>query len=64
MGKGSFGKVLQVRKIDAGEIYAMKVLKKENVVKRNQVRSYQRRGEDDDGDILISLSARFSSVLP
>ena len=25
VGKGSFGKVIQVRKIDSGEIFAMKV---------------------------------------
>ena len=37
IGKGSFGKVLQVRKIDSGCIYAMKVLRKENIIKRNQV---------------------------
>ena len=37
MGKGSFGKVMQVMKIDSREIYAMKVLKKHHVIKRNQV---------------------------
>lgn len=37
IGKGSFGKVIQVRKKDTGEIYAMKVLRKENIIKRNQV---------------------------
>jgi hypothetical protein len=60
IGKGSFGKVMQVcaffrvhqsgfnpvstflfaiqvRKIDTGEIFAMKVLTKDNIVKRNQV---------------------------
>lgn len=38
IGKGSFGKVFLVRKNDAkGSIFAMKVLKKENIVKRNQV---------------------------
>ena len=37
VGKGSFGKVIQVRKKDTGEIYAMKVLKKDHVVQRNQV---------------------------
>lgn len=37
IGKGSFGKVLQVRKMDTGEVFAMKVLNKDNVVKRNQV---------------------------
>ena len=37
VGKGSFGKVMQVRKKSNGKIYAMKVLHKENIVKRNQV---------------------------
>lgn len=37
MGKGAFGKVLQVRKLDDNNIYAMKILKKENVIKRNQI---------------------------
>lgn len=37
IGKGSFGKVMQVRMKTDGKIYAMKVLKKENIIKRNQV---------------------------
>ncbi|GAM28828.1 hypothetical protein SAMD00019534_120040 [Acytostelium subglobosum LB1] len=37
IGKGSFGKVLQVRKKDTGMIYAMKVLNKKNIVERNEV---------------------------
>jgi len=37
VGKGSFGKVLQVRKKNTNHIYAMKVLKKEHIYKRNQV---------------------------
>ena len=37
VGKGAFGKVLQVRHINTDKIYAMKVLKKENVIKRNQI---------------------------
>jgi serine/threonine protein kinase len=37
IGKGSFGKVLLVKKKDTGNIYAMKVLRKENIIKRNQV---------------------------
>lgn len=37
VGQGSFGKVMQVRKKDQGSIYAMKVLKKSHIVKRNQV---------------------------
>ena len=37
IGKGSFGKVLLVRKRDTDAVYAMKVLHKANVIKRNQV---------------------------
>ncbi len=37
VGKGSFGKVMQVRKKDTGAIYAMKVLHKANIIRRNQV---------------------------
>jgi len=37
IGKGSFGKVMQVRKKGTDKIYAMKVLRKEMVIERNQV---------------------------
>ena len=37
IGKGSFGKVFLVRQVRTNKIFAMKVLKKENIVKRNQV---------------------------
>lgn len=37
VGKGSFGKVMQVKKKDTGAIYAMKVLKKDHLIKRKQV---------------------------
>lgn len=37
IGKGSYGKVLLVVKDDDKKIYAMKVLKKKNMIKRNQV---------------------------
>jgi len=37
IGKGSFGKVLQVRKKDNGKIYAMKILNKKNIMERNEV---------------------------
>jgi hypothetical protein len=37
LGKGTFGKVMQVRKKDNGRVYAMKVLNKANVIRRKQV---------------------------
>jgi len=37
IGKGSFGKVMQVRKKDDGKIYAMKVLRKDAIIARKQV---------------------------
>lgn len=37
LGKGSFGKVFMVRLIPTGEIFAMKVLRKSEVVRRRQV---------------------------
>jgi serine/threonine protein kinase len=37
IGKGSFGKVMQVKKKDDGKIYAMKVLRKEAIIQRKQV---------------------------
>lgn len=37
LGKGSFGKVMLVKKKDTHKIYAMKVLKKDQLLKRNQI---------------------------
>lgn len=37
IGKGSFGKVMQVRKKDTGRIYAMKTIKKSHIVERDEV---------------------------
>jgi len=37
VGKGSFGKVLQVRNRHTNRVYAMKQLKKSHIIKRNQV---------------------------
>jgi serum/glucocorticoid-regulated kinase 2 len=37
IGKGSYGKVLLVRKKDDGKLYAIKVLKKTELQKRNQI---------------------------
>ncbi|BGP18339.1 Serine/threonine-protein kinase [Rhodosporidiobolus nylandii] len=37
IGKGSFGKVMQVRKKDTGKIYAMKTIRKAHIVSRSEV---------------------------
>jgi serum/glucocorticoid-regulated kinase 2 len=37
IGKGSFGKVMQVKKKDTGRIYAMKIIKKAHIVERDEV---------------------------
>lgn len=37
IGKGSYGKVMLVKKRDTGQLYALKVLKKAEIVRRNQV---------------------------
>jgi len=37
IGKGSFGKVLQVRKFDTGRIYALKTIRKQHIVERGEI---------------------------
>lgn len=37
LGRGSFGKVMQVKKKSDGKVYAMKILKKRAIIARNQV---------------------------
>jgi len=41
LGKGSFGKVMLVKKKNSGELYAMKTLRKQALVKRNQLQHTQ-----------------------
>lgn len=36
LGKGNYGKVLLVRKNNNQRLYALKILKKEDILKRNQ----------------------------
>ena len=38
IGRGTYGKVMQVRKKTTGDLYAMKVMKKSDIVMRNQVK--------------------------
>ena len=37
IGKGSYGKVTLVKKKDNGQLYALKALKKAEIIRRNQV---------------------------
>lgn len=37
LGRGSFGKVMLVKKKDNGKFYAMKILRKDVIIKRNQI---------------------------
>jgi protein-serine/threonine kinase len=41
LGKGSYGKVMLVKSVKDDQVYAMKMLRKENVIKRNQVEHTQ-----------------------
>ena len=51
VGQGAFGKVFQVRKKDTGVLYAMKVMKKEVVIAKEQM-EYTKQ----ERDILTSIT--------
>jgi serine/threonine protein kinase len=38
VGRGNFGKVMQVRKVDTGRVYAMKVLRKDTVIAADAIK--------------------------
>lgn len=64
VGKGSFGKVLQVKKNDSGKIYAMKILKKQQLVKRRQVahtKTERKVLEDIEHPFIVSLRFAFQT---
>ena len=64
IGKGSYGKVLLVIKNDDKKIYAMKVLKKKNMIKRNQVehiKTERRIMELMDHPFIIKLKYAFQN---
>ena len=64
VGKGSFGKVMQVRKKDTGEIFAMKTLKKSVLVKRKHVEHTQTEREilqQIDHPFIVSLRYAFQT---
>lgn len=64
VGKGSFGKVVQVRHKGDGNIYAMKILKKEMVIRRRQYEhtlSERRILENINHPFIVSLRFAFQS---
>jgi len=64
VGKGSFGKVMQVKKKDTKKIYAMKVLKKSQLVARKQVAHTQTERkvlEEIDHPFIVSLRFAFQT---
>ena len=50
IGKGSYGKVLLVKKKDNDKYYALKILKKDEIKKRNQIEHTK-----TERNILVSL---------
>lgn len=58
IGKGSYGKVMLVKKKDTGQLYAMKVLKKAEIIRRNQVEHTM-----TERRILVSLRIVFADSL-
>lgn len=64
VGQGSFGKVIQVRKKDTGEILAMKILKKDHVIKRKQLEhtmAERRILEEIQHPFIVSLRFAFQT---
>lgn len=64
IGRGSFGKVMLVRKKGGSGTYAMKVLKKAQLVKRKQVahtRTERRVLEDIDNPFIVALRYAFQT---
>lgn len=65
LGKGSFGKVFLVRLLATGQVYAMKVLKKSEVVRRRQVehtKAERRIMGAIDHPFIVSLRFAFASA--
>jgi len=64
VGKGSFGKVMMVKRAGTEDIYAMKVLQKKNLLKRKQVvhtKTERRILADIDHPFIVSLRYAFQT---
>ena len=53
LGRGAFGKVMQVKKKDDGKVYAMKILKKQAILSRNQVKDVEWCGLGGEGRLML-----------
>jgi len=65
IGKGGFAKVMQVRKKDNGKIYAMKVLKKKELIARKQVahtNTERKILQDIDNPFIVALRFAFQTA--
>jgi len=64
IGRGNFGKVLQVRKKDTGRIYAMKIIRKEDILKRDEIEhtlSERKVLAQNDNPFLVQLKFSFQT---
>lgn len=65
VGKGSFGKVIQVKHKKDGRVYAMKVLKKDHIIKRKQfdhTMTERRILQEVDHPFIVSLRFAFQTT--
>jgi len=64
VGRGSFGKVMKVRKKDTGEIFAMKILSKDMLIKQNMIsytKSEKNILQQIDHPFIVSLKYAFQT---
>lgn len=65
VGRGNFGKVMQVKKKDTGRLYAMKVIRKDRLLKSSAVANIRRERkvlEQMDHAFIVSLKYSFQTA--